>query len=71
MDSGRFECGKLGWVGRFGEIEDGKWVDLRGGGKEENTGGGVGKKCGRGIRRREEDRDGDLGGMCGLGWGGI
>ena len=38
MGRERFECGKLGWVGRFGERMDGRGSLERGWGKEENMG---------------------------------
>lgn len=50
----------MGWLGRFGEIEDGRGVEFGGGGKEENTGEEWGKSVGEGegvgLRRRMEGR---------------
>ena len=45
---GRFECGKLGWLGRFGDGMDGRGVDFGVWGKEENIGEERGKSVGGG-----------------------
>ena len=45
----RFECGKLGWLGRFGDDMDGRGV-FRGGGVKRKTRGRSGEKVWEGER---------------------
>ena len=67
----RFECGKLGWLGRFGEGMDRRGVDFGVWGKEENMGEEWGKSVGGGEVGGLRRKDGGKGDMCGLGRDGI